>query len=49
MPTPQGWTNSKVKYRDAIVRKLKQEGYSESQAYAIATSMIEKSERKKTS
>lgn len=46
MAKPKGWTDPQVKHRDKIADKLIQRGYGDSQAYAIATNIINNQKRK---
>jgi hypothetical protein len=42
MPKPKGWSDEALAKRDRCVEHLKAKGYDESSAYAICTSMVEK-------
>jgi uncharacterized protein YdaT len=45
MSTPNGWTKKETKHRDVIAKALVNNGYTESQAFAIATAQITKLRR----
>lgn len=46
MPKPRGWTDRETKHRDKIAEALIRKGYTDRQAYAIATDQIIKQRRK---
>lgn len=47
MPKPHGWTDREVKHRDKVAEALIHKGYTQEQAFAIATAQIIKQRRGK--
>jgi uncharacterized protein YdaT len=48
MPKPQGWSDAELRKRDEIKDALmKDRGFSESRAYAIATAQVQGMRRKR--
>ncbi len=47
MPGPKGWTDRDVKHRDKVAEALMRKGFNNEQAFAIATSQMVNSRKKK--